>query len=53
MKQKEYDSDREKYIRGLGCQVLRFTNEEIEKNINSVLVNIHDACFPIKTGKLT
>jgi len=34
---KKNDRDRQKYIEDLGFTVLRFTNDEISKNIDGVL----------------
>jgi very-short-patch-repair endonuclease len=34
---KEYDSEKDEYLRGHGLKVLRFTNHQIMKNLNSVL----------------
>ncbi|EKE07548.1 MAG: protein of unknown function DUF559 [uncultured bacterium] len=36
--QKEYDNIRENVLRGLGIQIIRFRNEEVEKNINQILL---------------
>ncbi|OGY32320.1 MAG: hypothetical protein A3C02_04230 [Candidatus Andersenbacteria bacterium RIFCSPHIGHO2_02_FULL_45_11] len=38
--QKEYDNVRGEYISALGIKVLRYTNEEIMKNLNGVLQDI-------------
>lgn len=37
---KEYDDVRSKYFKGLGIRVLRFTNAEINTNINGVIERI-------------
>ena len=37
---KEYDSTRSNYFKGLSIKVLRFTNSEINTNINGVLEKI-------------
>lgn len=35
--QKEYDTERDSVINGLGLKVLRVTNDQVEKDMNSVL----------------
>ncbi|MDQ3014646.1 MAG: endonuclease domain-containing protein [bacterium] len=40
--QKQYDEEREKYISSLGFTVIRFWNDEINKNINIVLEKIYN-----------
>ena len=42
--QKEYDAEREAYLRRLGFRIIRFTNEEVNKELKSVLQKIVDAC---------
>ena len=42
--QEDYDAEREAYLRLLGFQIIRFTNDEITKNLNSVLQKIVEAC---------
>ncbi|HUC88883.1 MAG TPA: DUF559 domain-containing protein [Candidatus Paceibacterota bacterium] len=37
---KEYDIERENYMKSLGIKTLRFWNNEIDKNIESVLMKI-------------
>jgi very-short-patch-repair endonuclease len=37
---KEYDEIRSKYLEGLGIKVIRFTNADINTNINGVIENI-------------
>jgi len=39
-KQKEYDSYRTKYLKGLNIQVVRFWNQEINKNVREVVNKI-------------
>jgi len=36
----ERDKEREVILEGLGCKILRFTNEEVENNISKVLKKI-------------
>jgi len=43
--QKEYDFGREGELENLGIQVIRFTNEEIENNINQVIKQIKQTCI--------
>ncbi|MCX6154961.1 MAG: endonuclease domain-containing protein [Candidatus Kapabacteria bacterium] len=38
----EYDAEREKELRGMGFDVLRFTNEEVFQNGNKVIAIIKD-----------
>src|SRR5919108_5964162 len=38
--QQEYDAEREEYLIALGFRIIRFTNEEIKNNLNSVLQKI-------------
>jgi very-short-patch-repair endonuclease len=38
--QKEYDAEREAYLIGLGFRIIRFTNDEITKDLNGVLKKI-------------
>jgi very-short-patch-repair endonuclease len=40
--QKEYDIKREQVLHGLGLRVVRFRNEEIEKNLLHVLKRIRE-----------
>jgi very-short-patch-repair endonuclease len=42
--QKEYDAEREEYLIALGFRIIRFTNEEITRNLEGVLQKIVDAC---------
>ena len=42
--QKEYDAEREAYLRALGFRIIRFTNEEVEKDLKSVLRKLIEAC---------
>src|SRR5215216_1789765 len=35
--QREYDAERAEYLNSLGLRVIRFTNDEIKKNLNGVL----------------
>mgnify|MGYP002066625411 CR=1 FL=1 len=37
---KEYDRNRDEYLKGCGCTVLRFTNEEIDTDTTLVLQTI-------------
>ena len=36
--QKEYDKMRENVLKGMGIKIIRFCNDEVEKNINQVLL---------------
>jgi very-short-patch-repair endonuclease len=42
--QREYDSEREEYLIGLGFRILRFTNEEVSKGLKAVLQKIVEEC---------
>ena len=42
--QKEYDTEREAYLISLGFRIIRFTNDEIQKDLNGVLQRIVEAC---------
>ena len=42
--QQEYDAVREEYLSKLGFRIIRFTNDEITKNLNGVLQKIVDTC---------
>ena len=35
--QKEYDAEREEYLRSIGFRIIRFTNVEIQKDLKGVL----------------
>jgi very-short-patch-repair endonuclease len=41
----EYDAARSKFLEERGLRVLRFWNEEVEKNLDHVLNKIVEACF--------
>ena len=40
MGSREYDKERDSYMKTLGIKVLRFWNSEIDKNIDEVLIKI-------------
>lgn len=42
--QQEYDSEREAYLMALGFRIVRFSNEEVNKDLRSVLQKIVDLC---------
>ena len=42
--QRDYDTEREEYLNSLGLRVIRFTNDEITKNLNGVLQKIVEEC---------
>jgi len=42
--QKEYDAEREAYLRSLGFRIIRFKNEEIQKDLKTVLQRIVKEC---------
>jgi cyclase len=41
---KSFDEEREKQLKDLGCQILRFTNKEIYTDIENVLEKIKASC---------
>jgi very-short-patch-repair endonuclease len=43
-RQQEYDADREEYLIALGLRIIRFTNDEITKDLKGVLQKIVDQC---------
>ena len=43
VKQKDYDRDRDQVLNCRGIQVLRFDNDEVERNLESVLATIAEA----------
>ena len=42
--QKEYDAERESFLRALGFRVIRFTNKDVDNDLRSVLQKIVEAC---------
>ena len=42
--QKEYDAEREENLIGLGFRIIRFTNDEIRKDLKGVLQKIVEEC---------
>ena len=42
--QREYDVEREDYLKALGFRIIRFTNEEVAKDLNGVLQKIVEEC---------
>jgi len=43
-----YDQERQKYIEALGITFLRFTNEQVYKNIESVVMSINEKSLQLK-----
>ena len=43
-RQQEYDAEREEYLIALGLRIIRFTNDEITKDLKGVLQKIVDEC---------
>ena len=41
-KQKDYDLERTEYLEDLGLKVLRFWNDEVNKNISGVMMKIEE-----------
>jgi very-short-patch-repair endonuclease len=44
--EKEYDKERDNYMESLGIKVLRFWNNEVDKNIEGVLMKIQNYIHP-------
>jgi len=42
---KEYDLEREAYLKGSGLQILRFANEQVMNDLDSVLEQIASFCY--------
>lgn len=42
--QREYDAEREEYLKSLGFRIIRFTNNEVIKNLKGVLQRIVEEC---------
>jgi len=42
--QQEYDADREAYLKAHGFRIIRFTNDEVNKDLKSVLQKIVQEC---------
>ena len=42
--QKEYDAEREDNLIGLGFRIIRFTNDDVTRNLKGVLQQIVDEC---------
>jgi very-short-patch-repair endonuclease len=47
--QKEYDANREGHLMARGFRILRFTNDEVVKNLKGVLQKIIEACKESRT----
>ena len=47
--QKEYDIGREGELKNWGMKIIRFTNEEIENDIKSVLETIKQECITLQS----
>jgi len=48
--QKEYDAVRESVIRQFGIRIIRFTNEEVYKNLDGVLARIAGELEALRSG---
>ena len=42
--QQEYDAEREAYLRAIGFRIIRFTNDEVNRNLKDVLQKIVEIC---------
>ncbi|MFZ4727908.1 MAG: HsdR family type I site-specific deoxyribonuclease, partial [Pseudanabaena sp.] len=49
--QQQRDRQRSEYLKSLGLTVLRFTNQEISQNLETVLQNLLDLLSPSPTGR--
>ena len=49
--QLEYDTARTEYLELIQCKVIRFTNEDVRSNINSVAQEIINTCNELKRKK--
>ena len=47
--QQEYDSARTACLEGIGCKVIRFTNNDVRYDVNSVIQNLLDICMELKS----
>ena len=43
--QEEYDAEREENLQALGYHIVRFTNNEVDQDLELVLDGIYDACM--------
>ena len=48
--EKEYDNERDGYMKTMGIKVLRFWNSEIERNLNEVLKKIKEHLLLLRRG---
>ena len=47
--QQKHDAKREEYLNGLGFRIIRFTNDEITRNLQDVLRKISEECMKRQT----
>jgi very-short-patch-repair endonuclease len=50
--QQEYDEARTEYLESLGRTMIRFTNQDVRSNINTVVQGILDTCNELKSKKI-
>jgi 5-methyltetrahydrofolate--homocysteine methyltransferase len=50
--QQEYDAVRTEYLESLGRTVIRFTNQDVQYNINAVVQEILDMCDELMSEKI-
>ena len=48
LKQADYDNERTEYLLSVGCKVLRFWNNEINRNIEGVVMRIMKELEPLR-----
>jgi very-short-patch-repair endonuclease len=46
LEQKAYDQERDRHLQARGLRVLRFTNQDVNHNLEAVLTAILEACQP-------
>ena len=44
----EYDNKRENYLKQLGLEVIRYSDIDIKRNLNSVIENLKELCMRLK-----
>ena len=47
----EYDKERDAYMNAMGIRVFRFTNEEVMRNLDGVLLRIQSITLPLHKGE--
>ena len=47
----EYDKKRENYLKSLGLNIIHYDDVEIKRNLNSVIENLKEYCFKLKSER--